>query len=139
MLVLDTNDLTEYDRASVIGERLRQRLAASADVAVITIVSAEEQMRRWLAHINSERDVLKQSHACERLHGRIRFFNDWVLLPWDEDAATLFVDFRKTLRRMSTMDLKIACITLAHDATLLTRNTVDFAQVPGLKFENWLD
>ena len=85
------------------------------------------------------RDVLKQSHACERLHGRIRFFNDWVLLPWDEDAATLFVDFRKTLRRMSTMDLKIACITLAHDATLLTRNTVDFAQVPGLKFENWLD
>ena len=139
MLVLDTNDLTEYDRASVIGERLRQRLAASADVAVITIVSAEEQMRGWLARINSERDVLKQSHACERLHGRIRFFNDWVLLPWDEDAATLFVDFRKTLRRMSTMDLKIACITLAHDATLLTRNTVDFAQVPGLKFENWLD
>ncbi len=37
------------------------------------------------------------------------------------------------------MDLKIACIAITHDATLLTRNTVDFARVPGLHFENWLD
>ena len=96
-------------------------------------------MRGWLARINAERDVRRQFYAYERLHGRIRFFNDWVLLPWDEDAATLFVDLRKTLRRMSTMDLKIACITLAHDATLLTRNTGDFAPVPGLRLENWLD
>jgi predicted nucleic acid-binding protein len=35
--------------------------------------------------------------------------------------------------------LKIACIILAHDDELLTRNTTDFAQVPGLRFENWLD
>ena len=37
------------------------------------------------------------------------------------------------------LELKIACIAITHDATLLTRNTVDFAQVPGLRFENWLD
>jgi len=30
-------------------------------------------------------------------------------------------------------------IAITRDATLLTRNTVDFAQVPGLRFENWLD
>jgi tRNA(fMet)-specific endonuclease VapC len=41
--------------------------------------------------------------------------------------------------RIGTMDLRIASITLAHDATLLTRNSVDFARVPGLRFENWLD
>jgi len=35
--------------------------------------------------------------------------------------------------------LKIACIALVHDATLLTRNAADFAQVPGLRFENWLE
>jgi len=29
--------------------------------------------------------------------------------------------------------------TVAHYATLLTRNTVDFAKGPGLRFENWLD
>jgi tRNA(fMet)-specific endonuclease VapC len=37
------------------------------------------------------------------------------------------------------MDLRITCIALAHDATLLTRNTVDFAQIPSLRFENWLE
>jgi len=29
--------------------------------------------------------------------------------------------------------------TLAQEATLLTRNAADFARVPGLRFENWLE
>jgi predicted nucleic acid-binding protein len=28
---------------------------------------------------------------------------------------------------------------VAHDATVLTRNTVDFRMVPALRVENWLD
>lgn len=41
--------------------------------------------------------------------------------------------------RVGSMDLRIACIALAHDATLLTRNLADFEKVPGLRVENWLD
>jgi tRNA(fMet)-specific endonuclease VapC len=41
--------------------------------------------------------------------------------------------------RIGSMDLKIACVALAHDATLLTRNTTDFAQIAGLRIENWVD
>jgi tRNA(fMet)-specific endonuclease VapC len=37
------------------------------------------------------------------------------------------------------MDLKIAAICLAHDATLLSRNLRDFEKVPDLRTENWLD
>jgi tRNA(fMet)-specific endonuclease VapC len=48
--------------------------------------------------------------------------------------------FMKSLRQqVGTQDLKIACICLAHDATLLTRNLADFKPVPGLRVENWLD
>jgi predicted nucleic acid-binding protein len=36
------------------------------------------------------------------------------------------------------MDLKIASIALASGATLLTRNTKDFAGVPGLRIDDWL-
>ncbi|MBK8036517.1 MAG: type II toxin-antitoxin system VapC family toxin [Verrucomicrobiaceae bacterium] len=37
------------------------------------------------------------------------------------------------------MDLRIASIALAYEATLLSRNLKDFQQVPGLKVENWLE
>jgi predicted nucleic acid-binding protein len=37
------------------------------------------------------------------------------------------------------MDLKIASIVIGQNATLLTRNAVDFEGIPSLKFENWLD
>jgi len=36
------------------------------------------------------------------------------------------------------MDLKIASIALANDATLLTGNSNDFSNVPGLRIEDWL-
>jgi len=39
--------------------------------------------------------------------------------------------------RIGTMDLKIAGITLAHGATLLSRNVTDFQKVPGLLVEDW--
>ncbi|MBW3597524.1 MAG: type II toxin-antitoxin system VapC family toxin [Planctomycetes bacterium] len=39
---------------------------------------------------------------------------------------------------IGTMDLKIASICLAHDATLLTRNRKDFENVAGLQIEDWL-
>lgn len=78
------------------------------------------------------------TRAYQRLHERIEFFAAWVVLPWDTAAADLFLSFRREGVRIGLMDLKIACITLFHDATLLTRNTSDFAQVPRLRVANWL-
>lgn len=42
-----------------------------------------------------------------------------------------------TRPRIGTMDLKIAAIALANDATLLSRNLRDFGKVPGLRVEDW--
>ena len=36
-------------------------------------------------------------------------------------------------------DLLIAGTALAHNLTLITRNTLEFERVPGLKIENWHD
>jgi tRNA(fMet)-specific endonuclease VapC len=105
----------------------------------VTVVTLEEQMRGWLAEISRHRDPRRQITAYDKLRRQVEALADWLILPWDADSAQLFLDFRRQGVRIGSMDLKIACIALAHDATLLTRNATDFAQVPGLRFENWLD
>lgn len=139
MVVLDTNHITVLGYATSGSAALLQRLDESKEEAVTTVITLEEQMRGWLAAIHKLKDVRNQIPAYDRLRIRTEFLAKWVLLPWDEDAANRFIQFRKAGVRIATMDLKIACITMAHDAMLLTRNTVDFQKVPGLKFANWLD
>jgi tRNA(fMet)-specific endonuclease VapC len=46
---------------------------------------------------------------------------------------------QRGLGRVGRADLIIASIVLAHNATLVTRNTKDFVRIPNLKLENWLD
>jgi tRNA(fMet)-specific endonuclease VapC len=45
----------------------------------------------------------------------------------------------KRFKKHGRGDLLTACIALAHDATLVTRNTKDFQPIPNLKLANWAD
>lgn len=137
--MLDTDHLTElgYDRPR--GKRLAARIDESGITAVTTIVSVEEQLRGWLARIARITDVHDQVDASAELGDRINFLAAFTFLPWDNEAATLFKQLRRQGVRIATMDLKIACIAWAHDALLLSGNAKDFAKVPGLRFERWLD
>ncbi len=73
------------------------------------------------------------------LHRSIETLIKLPILPFADAAADAFHRLRDARVRAGTMDLKIAAICMAHDATLLTRNLVDFDKVPGLRVENWLD
>jgi tRNA(fMet)-specific endonuclease VapC len=64
--------------------------------------------------------------------------SDWDIVLFDEAAADRFASLRRQRIRIGTMDLKIASMALVHDALLLTGNSRDFSQVPGLRHENWL-
>jgi tRNA(fMet)-specific endonuclease VapC len=65
-------------------------------------------------------------------------FSNLNILPFDTAASNIFDDLRSAgVRRLGTMDLRIAAIALSRGFTVLTRNTVDFARVPGLLFEDW--
>ena len=98
----------------------------------------EEQLRGWLAELHRLADPHRQIVAYERLQRRVDFFAAWTVLPWNADAADFFARYRTDGVRIGSLDLKIACIVIAHNATLLTRNSTDFSKVPGLRFENWI-
>ena len=137
MLVLDTDHLVELDSGSSAGTNIRQRLVSSGEAVATTIISAEEQFRGWLAQIHRLTDPHRQIVAYERLQRRIEFFAAWNVLPWTSEAADILLDLRRQRVRIGTMDLKIATIALSQDATVLSRNLVDFGRVPGLRVEDW--
>jgi tRNA(fMet)-specific endonuclease VapC len=117
---------------------LLERIDASGQDVATTIITVEEQLRGWLAEIHRLQNPHRQIVAYERLQRRIEFFAAWTILPWDANAADILVRHRTGGVRIGSLDLKIACIVIAHDATLLTRNSTDFSQVPGLRFESWI-
>jgi tRNA(fMet)-specific endonuclease VapC len=141
VLVLDTDHLTELGYRSEAGRRLEGRLAQSKLPAVIPIISVQERFTGMLARINQiqPKSITELVRAYESLADLSDFLNGFTRLPFDKEAASLFMKLRKQGVRIGTMDLRIACIVMEHDAVLLTRNTVDFERVRGLKFENWLE
>lgn len=139
MLALDTDHLSELEVRSAAGLRLLARLGKAREDTVITAVTCEEQLRGWLAEIKRHTKPRNQITAYARLIRTVESNARWPILLLDEESSGEFEKLEKRRIRIGTNDLKIASIALAHDATLLTRNLVDFSKVPGLKVENWLE
>jgi tRNA(fMet)-specific endonuclease VapC len=142
MILLDTDHLTilkyaESDRCKA----LQARFAASDDKQVATtVITAEEQLRGWLASVARERQVHRQVFGYHELLRQLDFLARWTVVPFDEAAADQFeLQRRSGVRRIEAMDLKIASIALARNAMLLSANLRDFRLVPGLRVENWMD
>jgi tRNA(fMet)-specific endonuclease VapC len=139
MLVLDTDHVVEYQRGtSPESQRLKRRLDATEESFATTIITVEELMRGWMAAIHRIREPGGQVNAYTRLQRLFRFFATWDVLAWTQEAAAEFETSRRAKVRIGTMDLKIASVVLAENATLLTRNKSDFEKVPGLRYEDWL-
>jgi tRNA(fMet)-specific endonuclease VapC len=139
LLLLDTDHISELERHSTAGQRLARRLEMTRLAKAVTIVTVEEQLRGWLAELGRPRDPRRQITAYAKLQRQIETFADWLVLSWNEQSAELFLNLRRQGVRIGSLDLRIACIALTEDVTLLTRNAAHFAQVPSLRFENWLD
>ncbi|MBL9143957.1 MAG: type II toxin-antitoxin system VapC family toxin [Verrucomicrobiaceae bacterium] len=138
-VVLDTNHYRELIHETSLGEHLMQRLDASDADVFTTIVTAQEITEGWSAELNRRRAGRDQVHAYGLFLIALKAFERITILPFDDDAAEHFHRLQSLRPRIGTMDLKIAAITMSHSALLLTRNLSDFAKVPELRVENWLD
>lgn len=139
MFVLDTDHVTEYQRGtSAAAQRLKQRLDSATEPYATTIITVEENMRGWMAAIRRTNDPRRQIDGYGRFQRLFNFYATWNILEWNATVVDEFESLRQAGIRVGTMDLKIASIVLANDATLLTRNTIDFNRIPGLRIEDWL-
>ncbi len=138
-VILDTNHYREFAKASVLGERLRQRLVSENADAFTTILTIQEVSQGWLAEINSRKPGRDQLRAYQQFQEAIDTLSEITILPFDEEAAEAFHRLHGMKLRGGTMDKKIASVALSHAALLLSRNLRHFNDIPGLRVENWLD
>jgi tRNA(fMet)-specific endonuclease VapC len=63
-------------------------------------------------------------------------------IEFNNDCAKECGRLRAELRRqgisVAAMDLLIASVAVSFDLTLVTHNTKDFQNIPGLRLEDWL-
>jgi predicted nucleic acid-binding protein len=86
--------------------------------------------------------VIRSKAAPKRLQSLNDMLGDVKVLDVTRDVAMRFGQVRAALLDRGTpapeMDLMIAATALVHDLTLVTHNTQDFANVPGLRLADWL-
>jgi len=140
MFLLDTNTLSDFFKDH---ERILARMDAVPDdqEIVTSIISRIEILEGRFASIRKAANRAELLIAADRLRVDESRLATIDILPMTQEAAGEFEQLlaNKKLKKIGRPDLRIACIALAHDATLVTRNTKDFVAIPGLTLENWAD
>jgi tRNA(fMet)-specific endonuclease VapC len=133
--VLDTDHLSLNLRGH---PKVRERLAQiSPDALSITIITAEEQLRGRLAQVSKATTGDTRSAAYRFLRKAIIDLAKLNILDYDAMSESIYQELKWQRLRVGSQDLRIAAVTLANHGILVTRNRIDFSQVPGLTLEDW--
>jgi tRNA(fMet)-specific endonuclease VapC len=135
LYILDTDHVTLLQQAHPL--LVRHVATVEPAALAVTIITAEEQLRGWLAVIRQCTATPRVVWAYARLRAAVDYFKSIRLLDFDQAAYARFDELRLQKIRIGTQDLRIAAIVLAADGILITRNQRDFSQIPGLKSQDW--
>lgn len=138
MILLDTDTLSMlFADHSRVAARYRQ----AGDLVGTTVITRIEMLVGRFQFILKAEDGEKLQRARGLLRQTERNLATMPIVDLDAHATAEFDRLRgnKKLKNIGRGDLLIACIALAQRATIVTRNTRHFRQVPGLQVENWAD
>jgi tRNA(fMet)-specific endonuclease VapC len=130
VILLDTNICIHIinTRPAAVLERFRQY--RMGEIGVSSVVAAE------LAY-----GVVKSGSSRNR-QALEMFLAPLIILPFDEAVIWAYGELRAELERRGTpigsLDTMIAAHAIRQQALLVTKNTREFARVPGLRLENWM-
>lgn len=138
-VLLDTDHLSvlQWEEQPACDRLLKRLDELPPDDIATSIVSFHEQVQGWLAYLNRSRKPKQIVAAYEKLEVIWRWFLKMNVASYTSDAEDRSSQSKRQCPRVKTLDLRIASIALASDSILLTRNSRDFRQVPGLRFEDW--
>ncbi len=133
--VLDTDMLTLWLRG---WETVAVRVATTPPQQLaVTIITIEEVLGGWYTQVRRARDDQQLARAYEALQQTVEFTRGIQILPFDLPGIRRYHQLRTHHRRIGTNDLRIAAIVLEQHGILVTRNTIDFADISGLQLDDW--
>jgi tRNA(fMet)-specific endonuclease VapC len=133
--VFDTDHLTLFDHSDIkVWRRFVQQTPGSVGISA---VSVEENLRGRLAALAKHHGGLMQVRAYGRLVESLQLFQHFPVVAFDGFCEARTQQLRRLRLKVGSQDLRIAAVALVHQLALVTRNRRDFAQVPGLKLEDW--
>lgn len=117
------------------------------NIVIAAMLAEGEAVRARLAELDADEPVTSSIVIAEVLHGSFndkpppietveQFMEEVPVLPFDTSAARQYA--RLSFERRS-FDRLIAAHALALGLIVVTSNTKDFADVPGLMVENWTE
>ena len=139
MILLDTDIVTHFSYGN---ENVRRKIEEVDDEELaIAIITRNEILRGRAESLLKAANEDELQKAVERFRQAEELLSDFVVVGFDENSIKHFGRLRKqrNLKKMGRADMLIACIALAHNALLVTRNTKDYKGVTGLRMANWVD
>ena len=139
MYLLDTDHIGVLQRRSEpeYSNLSCQLLYVPPSAVFVSIVSFHEQVAGWQAYLNRAKSSEAVIRAYAMFEQILMDFARARVAAFDAAASTKFQELRSQGLRIGTLDLRIAAVALSRGFTVLTRNTVDFARIPGLQVEDW--
>lgn len=133
MIAFDTDVLTEI----LLGNDAQLKRASAIPLRdqCLPIIVVDEIMRGRLNIIRqgeAEKTSISLSSAYSLFEDNFKDFRQLATVSYTDHAETLYRKRRGQGIRVTTHDLRIAAIRVAHSAQLVSRNRRDFEKVPGL-------
>jgi len=130
LYILDTDHLSLFqNKDPIVTQRISQE---NPENIALTVITLQDQMKGWLKKINEYNSKPLNSNnklvwAYKGLADEIEFFKSIRLLNFDDRAYKIyqFLVLQK-IRRIGTMDLRIAAIAKSVNGIVVTRNRQDF-------------
>jgi tRNA(fMet)-specific endonuclease VapC len=136
LYILDTDcvSLILYNHPQLIANTAKHQVA-------ITIVTVQELFNGWVNRINDPSQINNLPQLYSKLWTTVKYLQTMEILDFTPEADHCLKQLLKNnppLRKNRLQkDMRIGAIALSIGATVVTRNQKDFAQVPGLKIEDW--
>lgn len=138
MIAFDTDILTELLLGNpAFCQRAAQIPSAEQAVPIVVIEEIIRGRLNVLRQAEAGKSKINVERAYELLQQTLFDFGRILILSYTSQAEKFFQQWRNQKVRLSTHDLRIAAICVAHSAKLISRNRKDFERVAGLPVEFW--